>query len=238
MPEPERELGVHPRPAVGAARLGVDTFDVFEQQLVLLRRAADFTPGTPFVVALAAHAKDPAGHRDVESVVGEFTDQREDYFGRTFSRAKYAAARLRISFSTSSRRVFLRSSASSRFSSLVNRDEFERPSSASAWASQFRRQDSEIDNSFAIAAIGLTRRTSKVHSALPELRRVRSGHERHPSWRTGSASGEVSGARGQAQGQFRERGPTLPVTHIVRARIAVRARSRRAAVPGGRRSVG
>src|SRR5690242_4954992 len=38
-----------------------------------------------------------------EAVVGEFTDQREDYFGRTFSRAKYAAARLRISFSTSSR---------------------------------------------------------------------------------------------------------------------------------------
>jgi hypothetical protein len=30
----------------------------------------------------------PAGHRDVETVVGEFTDQREDYFGRTFSRAK------------------------------------------------------------------------------------------------------------------------------------------------------
>ena len=42
-------------------------------------------------------------------------------------------------------------------------------------------------------------RTSEVDSALPELRRVRSGHERHPSWRSGSASGDVSGARGQAQ---------------------------------------
>jgi hypothetical protein len=53
-------------------------------------------------------------------------------------------------------RAFLRSSANSRFSSLVNREEFERLASASSWASQFRRQDSEIDNSFAIVAIGLT----------------------------------------------------------------------------------
>jgi hypothetical protein len=37
---------------------------------------------------LAADAENPTGHRDVESVVGEFVDQREDYFGRTFSRAK------------------------------------------------------------------------------------------------------------------------------------------------------
>src|SRR6185312_7447420 len=84
-------------------------------------------PGTPFVEALATHAKNPAGHRDVKAVVGEFTDQREDYFGRMFSWAKYAAARLRISFSTSSRRAFFRNSASSCFPSLVNREEVERP---------------------------------------------------------------------------------------------------------------
>ena len=40
-PEPEGQLGVHPRRAVGAARLGVDVVDVFEQQLVLLALAAD-----------------------------------------------------------------------------------------------------------------------------------------------------------------------------------------------------
>jgi hypothetical protein len=48
----------------------------------------DFTAEHPFVEALAAHAKDPTGHRDVKSFIGELTDQREDYFGRTFARAK------------------------------------------------------------------------------------------------------------------------------------------------------
>ena len=143
---------MHPRPPIGAARLGMNTFDVFEQQLILLHPGG-LHPGAPFVESLAAHAQYPTGHRDVETVVGEFTDQREDYFGRTFSRAKYAAARLRISFSTSSWRAFLRNSASSRFSSLDNSDEFGRPASASSCASQFRRQDSEIDNSFAIAEL-------------------------------------------------------------------------------------
>jgi hypothetical protein len=50
----------------------------------------------------AGYAEQPAGHRDVDPVVGEFVDQPERYFGRTFSLAKYAAARLRISFSISS----------------------------------------------------------------------------------------------------------------------------------------
>src|SRR5687767_11242937 len=98
----------------------MNLLDVFEQVFVL--QCADrFHPGTPFVVALASHVQHPTGHRDVEPVVGEFTDQREDYFGRTFSRVKYAAARLRISFSISRRRLALRNSASSRFSELVNR---------------------------------------------------------------------------------------------------------------------
>ena len=127
------------------------------------------------MVALAAHAKNPAGHRDVESVVDEFTDQRENYCGRTFSRAKYAAARLRISFSISSRRLALRSSASSRFSSLVSRDELPPRSSASAWASQFRRHDSLIDNCLASAAISCSpRRASSM------ARRRNSGEELNP----------------------------------------------------------
>jgi hypothetical protein len=79
---------------------------MFQQQFVLLG-AWRFHAGAPFVEALATHAEYPTGHRDVKAVVGEFTDQRENYFGRTFSRAKYAAARLSISFSTSSRRAFL-----------------------------------------------------------------------------------------------------------------------------------
>ena len=37
------------------------------------------------------------------------------------------------------------------------------------------------------------------HGATPELRRVRCRHERHPPWRTGSTSGDVSGVRGQPQ---------------------------------------
>src|SRR5690349_19888765 len=106
---------MHSGPASGAARVLVDLLDVFEQLLVL-HRPGGLHPGTPFVVSLAAYAKDPAGHRDVVSVVGKFADQREDYFGRMFSRAKYAAARFRISFSTSRRRFSLRSSASSRLS--------------------------------------------------------------------------------------------------------------------------
>jgi hypothetical protein len=40
--------------------------------------------------------------------------------------------------------------------------------------------------------------TNKIHGATSELRRVRCRHERHPPWRTGSTSGDVSGLRGQA----------------------------------------
>ena len=55
---------------------------------------------------------------------------------RMFSRAKYAAARLRISFSTSSRRLSSRNSASSARSFQVNRPPV-LPSSAAAGAIQF-----------------------------------------------------------------------------------------------------
>jgi hypothetical protein len=66
-------------------------------------------------------------------VVGEFADQPEYYLGRTFSRAKYAAARFRMSFSTSSCLLRRSSSASSFFSPLVSWPGFS-PSSASAGA--------------------------------------------------------------------------------------------------------
>jgi hypothetical protein len=61
---------------------------VLEKQLVLLCASRLLHPGSPFVVCLAPNIQYPAGHRDVESVVGEFLDQRENHFGRTFSRAK------------------------------------------------------------------------------------------------------------------------------------------------------
>jgi hypothetical protein len=79
----------------------MDLCDLLEQQFVVgvPRRCR---PVLPFVIAGTGHAEQPAGHRDVDTVVGEFMDQPERYFGRTFSFAKYAAARLRISFSVSS----------------------------------------------------------------------------------------------------------------------------------------
>ena len=70
-------------------------------------------------------------------------------------RSKYAAARFRISFSISSRRLSRRSFVSSVFSLLVRRVSLPPDSSASAWAIQFRRHDSEIRSSFANAATGL-----------------------------------------------------------------------------------
>jgi hypothetical protein len=78
--EPEGELGVYPRRAVRPAGLGVNLFDVFEQQFVLLG-SGGFRAGAPCVVARSRHVQYLAGHRDIHiqvGVVGEFTDQRED----------------------------------------------------------------------------------------------------------------------------------------------------------------
>src|SRR5882757_584495 len=133
----------------------VNLADLFEQQLVLLDTWRIETT-EPVVVAGSRHIEHPAGHRDINVVVGEFTDQREYYFGRTFSRAKYAAARLRISTSTSRRRLSRRSSASSFFSALVSCVALP-DSSISAWATQLRRHDSEIRRSFANSATDLDR---------------------------------------------------------------------------------
>ncbi len=113
-PESHGQLGVHAgRPVCLHVRVCVDFLDVFEKQFVLLfpRRRR---PVFPFVVSGSGNAKQPAGHRDIDIVIGEFSDQPVRYFGRTFSRAKYAAARLRISFSVSSWRLRRRNSASSR----------------------------------------------------------------------------------------------------------------------------
>src|SRR5439155_5667767 len=103
-PEPHGQLGVRAwRPVRLHVRIRVDFLDVLEKQFVLLfpRRRR---PVFPFVISGSGHAKQPAGHRDIDIVIGEFSDQPVRYFGRTFSRAKYAAARLRISSSVSSRR--------------------------------------------------------------------------------------------------------------------------------------
>ena len=81
-------------------------------------------------------------------------DQPEHYFGRTFSRAKNAEARFRISISMS----FTRSSRRRRTSSARSSVESPclAPSSTSAWCSQLRRQDSEMPRSTAIWAIGFS----------------------------------------------------------------------------------
>ena len=97
----QRELGVHPRRAVAATRIGVDLLDVFEEQFVVLVSGRGRTV-VPFIESRPGNVEQPAGHHDIDTVVGEFSDQPERYFGRTFSLAKYAAARLRISFSISS----------------------------------------------------------------------------------------------------------------------------------------
>jgi hypothetical protein len=54
----------------------VGLLDLLEQQLVLLI-ARRRRPTEPVVVARARHVQHPTGHRDVDVVVGEFTDQRK-----------------------------------------------------------------------------------------------------------------------------------------------------------------
>src|SRR5687768_7131652 len=130
--------------------------------------------GAPLVERLLREAQHPAGHRDGNLLGGELTDQRVDHFGST-SRAKYAVARRRISFSCSSsllRRRSSRSSADSPFSPLPRSPAAggARPSSRSAIFSQRCRQDSEIPKSRAIWAtdaspLRATAMTSRRNSA-------------------------------------------------------------------------
>ena len=84
----EGQLSVYPgRPVRFLPRISVDFLDVPQQHLVLLlpRR---YRPILPFVESGAGHTQHSAGHRDVDAVIGEFSDQPERYFGSTFSLAK------------------------------------------------------------------------------------------------------------------------------------------------------
>ena len=88
-PEPERELGVGDRPR---------------------RRRT----GGRLVVARPGNVQHLAGHRDGVPVLGQLTDQRGRHRGgSTFSWAKHAEARLRISISIAWRRFSHRSRTSS-----------------------------------------------------------------------------------------------------------------------------
>ena len=82
-------------------------------------------------------------------------DEPEPYFGRTFSRAKNAEARLRISISIACTRFSRRNLTSSARSSRDKTSLW--PSSTSAWCIHRRRQVSLIDRSLAICAIGFSR---------------------------------------------------------------------------------
>ena len=150
--EPEPQLGQHPRGTIGAARLPMDSSDRGRERRVS-DRARRRRPSDPFVVARGRHPEEPAGHRDGNPVRGELLDQPEPYFGSTFSRAKYADARLSISFSISSTRSRRRNSTSSRCSSVVTPGL--RPESIASRFIQFLRHDSLIPRSRAVCATGL-----------------------------------------------------------------------------------
>ena len=148
------QFGVDPGPTVGLSRFLVGLLDVFEQQHIHLVAGRGW-PAEPRVVTRPRHPQNSASHRDINigiGVIGEFTDQPKRSWGRMFSRAKYAAARFRISFSISRRFLSRRSWVSSRFSALLGQDS-PTLSSASAWASQFLRHDSLIESCLANAAI-------------------------------------------------------------------------------------
>ena len=115
----EAQLGVHPRAAVGAPALAVDLDDRRRQGMILThpRRGVTLTLA-PFVEAGGRHLHHTATRRD-RQVRAALGDEGEPHFGTTFSLAKYAAARLRISTSISSVRFSRRSFTSSARSSLV-----------------------------------------------------------------------------------------------------------------------
>ena len=86
-PHPEPQLGMDPGGSVGTARHGVDVDDGVRQISVLEITCRGWSVA-PLVVARPRDLQDPAGHRDVEAVVGELLDQPEPYSGSTFSGAK------------------------------------------------------------------------------------------------------------------------------------------------------
>jgi hypothetical protein len=129
---------MHPRRAIGAARLAVDLDDGRGQRVILTG------PGTRmmlsllvFVEAGSAHLHRLARRRD-RQVCTPVGDEGEDHFGSTFSLAKYAAARLRISFSIANVRFSRRSFTNSARSDVVRPSRV--PASTAAWCNQLRRQ--------------------------------------------------------------------------------------------------
>lgn len=88
-PDPERhlQLGVDPRGPIGAAGHGVDVDDSV-RQVGIGGVAVRQRSSPPLIEPRSGHSQHPAGHRDINPVVGEFLDQPERHFGRTFSLAK------------------------------------------------------------------------------------------------------------------------------------------------------
>lgn len=74
-------------------------------------------PRVRLVIARRGDLQHPARHRHRKPLRGEFVDQPETLFGSTFSRAKYAEARLRISIPIAWTRVSRRRRTSSARSS-------------------------------------------------------------------------------------------------------------------------
>lgn len=96
-PPTQNQFGMHTANPVGSPRGGMQDADLIDQVRVgevPIRRAT----GTPLVVSRRRDLQHPASHRDRE-VAAELVDQPEPYFGSTFSLAKYADARFRISIS-------------------------------------------------------------------------------------------------------------------------------------------
>jgi hypothetical protein len=84
---PEPELGMGSWGSVGASRHRVDVHDRVAQ-IGVLKIAVGQVSIVPLVVARSGDPEHPAGHRDIDPVVGKLADQPEHYFGRTFSLAK------------------------------------------------------------------------------------------------------------------------------------------------------
>jgi hypothetical protein len=76
-----------PADPVGLPRRDVDVVDRV-QQVGVVEVTRRRRPPEPLVIAGLRHLQDPADHRDRKTAVGEFMDQPEPYFGRTFSLAK------------------------------------------------------------------------------------------------------------------------------------------------------
>src|SRR4051794_4804531 len=144
------QLGVHPRPAVGRLALIVDGADLAEQ-LVIAAPPRARRPVLPGVVAGSADAEHAAQQGD-GMLCFLRVDQPEAHHRRSVSRAKKAAAALRISRSWARRRFSRRSRRSSSRSSLVSPSR-RPPRSSSVCLTQLRSDCGETPSSSAIWGI-------------------------------------------------------------------------------------